>query len=321
MGNISSIVGPTGSGKTGVVLEAATELLSRDTTRPIAVVSADSRQVYAGIPVITGADIPPGFTNTALEYPLRSSFVHQDIPLTIFGVGIISPLEDWSASHFAELFRAVLTEYSRPDDRIFVVGGTMLYQQSLDRAELLQSPGPKSEIRDRAEQMDLNELQAWLTSIDKSAFERMNESDRSNPRRLVRAIERAVSPPPTASSQEAVIDHEWYGIMPNIEQLADNIAVRVRERFDAGAVEEAEKLRSLIEDKGLNPRKIPAWSACGVQYLDALSQGELTKQQCVEQWAASELRYVKRQLTWWKKQQDITWFSEKQALLEKLLQL
>ncbi len=321
MAILYSIVGPTGSGKTGVVLGAAAKLLSRNMDGRIAIVSADSRQVYAGIPIITGADVPTSFANVTLEYPLRSAFVHPDFPLTIFGVGIISPVEEWSASHFAELFRAVLSEYSLPQDKIFVVGGTMLYQQSIDRAELLQSPGPNSEIRHRAEKMSVSELQAWITSIDRSILDGMNDSDKNNPRRLVRAIERAVASPVTEGSSLQVPNHEWLGIMPDMEQLAKNISARVAERFDGGAIEEAEKLRLLIEDNGLNPRKLPAWSACGVPYLNAFAQGEISHQLCIEQWAASELRYVKRQRTWWKKQPGITWYTEKQTLLEKMLQL
>lgn len=310
-----SIVGPTGSGKTGVVLQAAENLLQTGAVGRVAIVSADSRQVYKGLEVITGADIPSEF------FKESSCFRHKDLNLTIFGVASISPFDEWSAAHFSELLQSVLTEYSQPNDRVFVVGGTMLYQQIVDRPELAELSGPLTAVRKKAVTMTVGELQNWLTSIDKSVLDTMNNSDKNNPRRLVRAIERGLSPVEDVPSTPPDWQHEWFGVMPDKDLLAENIARRVVDRFENGAKEEAMELRARIEEQGLNSRKLPAWTSCGVPYLDAFLGGEITQQQCLEEWTAAELRYVKRQLTWWKKQTNITWCTEKADLLNKLLHL
>lgn len=310
-----SIVGPTGSGKTGVVLQASTELLQSGVVERIAIVSADSRQVYQGLEVITGADIPSEFFRES------SCFRHKDLNLTIFGVASISPFEEWSAAHFFELLQSVLSEYSQSKDRVFVVGGTMLYQQIVDRPELGQQPGPVSSVRQQAETMSVDELQSWITSIDKSALDIMNNSDRNNPRRLVRSIERHLIPHSALQPASSDWKHEWLGILLEKEALIENITQRVIERFENGAQAEAQRLRAQIEERNLDPRKLPAWTSCGVPFLDMFNQGEIEREKCLELWTQSEVRYVKRQFTWWKKQKEIRWFVSKEALRAHMLQL
>lgn len=300
-----SIVGPTGSGKTGVAIALAEDLLASGRYERVAIASADSRQVYKGLEVVTGADLP----------------AKHHLQLQFFGIGVVSPFEDWSAAHFVELLRGVLEKYSGEKDLVLVVGGTMLYQQSIDRAELGAMPGPDEEVRQRAALMNLGELQSWLTSINESALTNMNDSDKSNPRRLVRAIERTVSPVVDVSPTLPDWEHKWFGLMPEKEMLVKNITQRVAERFDNGARDEAIALRAQIEGRGFNPRKIAAWTSCGLPFLDAFNQGEIDKKKCLELWTQAEVQYVKRQLTWWKKQTNITWFAKKADLLNKLLQL
>lgn len=327
MSSYYSIVGPTGSGKTGVVLQAAERLLQTEAANRVAMVSADSRQVYQGLEVVTGADIPIDFSPISVEFSPYTVYRHADLDITLFGSAITSPLAEWSAAHFAELLSSVLTEYDKPTDRVFVVGGTMLYHAILEHADRTLQPGRDARIREKAENLTVTELQNWLTSINKSALATMNQSDRHNARRLVRAIEKVLNTPATNSDilpiSTAITSarHLWYGLLPEMDALATNISIRVAERFESGAKEEVIELRAQIEDMGLNPSKLPAWTSCGVPYLDAFLQGEITQAQCLEKWTAAELSYVKRQLTWWKKQTNITWFSEKDDLLNKLLHL
>lgn len=321
MSSYYSIIGPTGSGKTGVIMRTAEQLLRSESVRRVAIVSADSRQVYKGLEVVTGADIPANFSPISVRFSPHKAYAHTNLNVSLFGCAMISPLSEWSAAHFSDLLSSVLAEYNWPIDRVFVVGGTMLYHSIFEYPNRESQPGPDPVIRKKAEGMTVEELQSWLTSIDESSLEKMNESDRNNPRRLVRAIERDMSP----ENKEAVLpldwQHEWYGLMPDREVLEKNIAQRVLERFENGAQQEAIELRVQIEDRGLNPRQLPAWTACGVPYLDAFLQGEITQDQCLTQWTTAELRYVKRQLAWWKKQTDITWFAEKADLQNKLLHL
>lgn len=339
-----SLVGPTASGKSAFGLRVAHAYIEgwtskargqhKSSPRRVAIVSADSRQVYQGLEIISGADIPSDFSEQSAPFSRYTFYRHSALPIFLFGTSLISPLSEWSVAHFRRLVQEISTEFANSDDLILLVGGTMLYQQAIDMPELDLSQGPDVKVREMACEMNVSELQHWLTSIDESALSNLNDSDRNNPRRLVRAIERSglVQKKDDRSSTSTefagdessrkitfpMFDHRWYGLTTDIETLQERICQRVISRIELGAQAEAENLRRLLLESGVKASSNPAWSSCGVAHLLAYADGEITREQCIELWTAQELRYVKRQWTWWKKQPEIIWSNNPSELADKM---
>ncbi len=197
---IYAVVGPTASGKTERALELVEELLrdrrwkiedGRDVVG-VNLISVDSRQVYQGLEITTGADVPVEFKffrNTNFPY---SFFKHKTKSINLHGVSIIDVTDEWSVSHFLAMATQIIGWSVKHNWAVILVGGTGLYHRQLqwllEGKELVDVP-PNKEIREKAEKMSVRQLQDWLRRLDESRLADMNRSDRNNPRRLVRAIE------------------------------------------------------------------------------------------------------------------------------------
>ncbi len=304
-----SVVGPTAVGKTSLALLLAAELAKMVGSKRAHVISADSRQVYRGLETLTGADIPQEF-NPAADERLPYAFF-DDGKILLHGISIIEPDEEWSVAHFKELAGAVISLAREKNEPVVIVGGTGLYHRHLfsDDEELIIPPD--SVLREKAEKLSAAELRDWLSQVDNDRLAAMNESDRNNPRRLVRSLEIAHSLQSRGQMKKSTsqstprdnIKHIYIGLKLSAEDLKEKIADRVLQRVAHGAEDEVAELLSRSEN-----RKLPAFSTLGVRELAAHLEGELETTACLQLWSRREFSYAKRQITWWKKQQDITWF-------------
>lgn len=309
---ITSIIGSTGVGKSGAALLLAENLVSSGKFSGVDLISADSRQVYKGLEIISGADVPDQSevvsANSEYDYP----YLQLSKNMTLHGVAIVEPTQDWSLSHFYQLTQQVIDRVEQKNHAVIVVGGTGLYQTQLLQSELLENSPPQPEVRAKAETMSVAELQSWLGELDAESLDSLNESDRANPRRLVRAMERAlwVHPASVLASDEVPTQHtqRFFGLKTTKEDLESRVQSRVVARFDGGAVQEAQSLVSKLEEAGTPLSSIPAHTTCGLREVLAYASGEIDRTTCIELWTKRELSYAKRQNTWWKKHADISWF-------------
>jgi tRNA dimethylallyltransferase len=187
------------------------------------------------------------------------------------------------------------------------VGGTGLYHKhALSTDPRLHLP-PNPELRAKAETKTLSELQSWLAEIDSQALAEMTDSDRKNPRRLIRAIEKAAADPlpqlqpvdfPTQINQLSL------GLELPLPAIESKIHQRVKQRFQQGALSEIEALRQQFSDRSLS-----VFSATGVKQIADYLDGEITQDQALIDWALREFQYAKRQLTWFRKQPPQAWLS------------
>ncbi|MBI5356461.1 hypothetical protein HZB78_02510 [Candidatus Collierbacteria bacterium] len=169
MNKILIISGPTAAGKTQLAFRLAKQFDGE-------LISADSRQVYRGMDIGTGK-----------EFPVQVKT--QNSKLKIFGYDLVNPDEEWSAAHFVKLADKLIPEIQSRGRLPIIVGGTGLYIANLlNPPETLNIP-PDRKLRAELEKPAVAELQDRLKKINQKRFEKMNESDRSNPRRLIRAIE------------------------------------------------------------------------------------------------------------------------------------
>jgi len=264
------ICGPTATGKTNLALAMAKKFDGE-------LVSADSRQVYKGLDALTGKD--------------RS----DEIPIWLYDV--VTPTEEFSVAHFVRLAREAIADISKRGKLPIVVGGTGFYLRALTRPIETIAIRPDWALRRHIETLSLDALQ---TLVGHHRLERMNDSDKKNPRRLIRAIEVAMSESYIPSMNPSY-DALWVGLTVSLAVLKERIAQRVSGRFDMAVTEVCAGLPPIL----------------GVDPLLSYTHGEITKEEALKKWAQAEYQYAKRQMTWFRKEKAIHWFDVKNTDYQK----
>lgn len=305
---ILMIIGPTAVGKTDFALSAANHLLQLGKVTGVDLISADSRQVYQGLEIISGADIPEGFQPQIPADFSDDKIFFEHGALRLFGISMLPPTAEWSVSQFQTYAQRIISTSVAQQRLPIIVGGTGLYQRHLFNTDPQLHIPPNAVVRERAEQMSVSELQIWLQEVNPERFKHMNDSDQANPRRLVRAIEISLAEQPvTPAEPEVVFQPELriLGLQDTIEQITERIQQRVEARLAHGAVAEAERLLQIATDQN---RRLPAFSATGVKPLLQLVSGSISETEATALWITQERQYAKRQLTWWKKESQVKWY-------------
>jgi tRNA dimethylallyltransferase len=294
-------------GKSDAVFSLADYILSHSLAKGVVIISADSRQVYKGLEVLTGADLPPDFIAGNNHF----SKATQQGTIELYGIAMISVSDEWSLGNFLEYVRPIIKQAQADNKQILVVGGTGLYHEHLLNEDSRLSIPPNLELRTQLAQLTVEELQAKLQELSPLRFEQMNNSDKNNPRRLQRAIEVAlysqeIYENETANQETAANeDHRYLGLLLPLEIVYEKIKERVKIRFENGAVEEVKNI--LSHTKVLSPQLT---TTLGFTEIQRFLAGELSAQQCQELWAQADFSYSKRQLTWWKKYGPVQWFEK-----------
>lgn len=299
MSKVIAIIGPTAVGKTAFAFSLAEQLLKTEKYSGVDLISADSRQVYEDLEITSGTDL--GAEWRAIE----KHWQHQDLAIRLFGVSILQAEDEWSVTHFQELATSVINEAENTNRLVMIVGGTGLYLEHLTNPDPTLHIPPNVKLRKKAEKLSLEALQAWLEKQNPQKYQSLNHSDRSNPRRLIRAIEIGEKPRLKTSSAVSGVTIEvlTVGLQTEFEQIETNIKTRIAQRIQVGAIHEVEQLRYKAENQ-----KLPIFSTTGVKpILTYLDQG-LEIEQLEALWFRQERQYAKRQLTWWKKRSNVTWF-------------
>jgi tRNA dimethylallyltransferase len=274
MNQLICVVGPTATGKTKKAIELFQE-------SPSILVSADSRQVYRGMDIVTGKDHP------------------QDI--AIYGIDIVDPGDDCSVSVWHDAISPHLQKAWDEGKQVIVVGGTGLYVKAItDGIETMQVP-INQVLRDELSSLSIAELQNKLKEINAKKFVSMNNSDLNNPRRLIRAIEIEHSGIIPAVARKDV-DIKMIGLKySNFVMQENKIRERVKSRLGDGAIEET---KTLLSKYGPS---IKSLTAIGYKSILSHLDGNLSYDEMVENWVEGEMSYVKRQLTWFRKQ-PVIWY-------------
>lgn len=298
MKKIISVVGPTASGKTSFALDFAKKELEKNFYTGIDLISVDSRQVYRGLEVLSGADVPKDFEVVELDGKFRF-FKHKDLEITIKGVSILSLNDEWSVAHFKDFATEIILNSFKNNRLPILVGGTGLYHQYLFSTDKNLYVPPNQELRDKAENMSLPEIQNWLKELDLEKFNSMNNSDINNPRRLIRAIEISLGKPKLTGSKKLPTNLEVktmvIGLDMDLEEIQNRIFIRVQERYEQGAINEVKDLLRVCTKKDM-----PVCSTLGVSDINKFISGKFSKEECIKNWALHEFQYAKRQLTWFK---------------------
>lgn len=277
MNKLICVVGSTGTGKTAKALELAKEY-------PSIIVSADSRQVYRGMDIVTGKDHPPG--------------------VEIFGLDLVDPGEPCSVAVWHTAVMPPILQAWQDQKQVIVVGGTGLFVKSLTDGIDTMDIAINQPLRDELSLLSLANLQLRLESLDQKKFASLNYSDQCNPRRLIRAIEVAqsllsVKIPTEFTAPESVL--LGLRVTSDIDYRI-RITQRVMTRLELGAIEETKNLLTKYD------KNLQSMTAIGYKSLVAFLENKLSWQDLISDWVEGELQYAKRQLTWFRKVAGIKWY-------------
>lgn len=301
-----TIVGQTATGKTGLALKLA-QALKQNYSR-LVLLSADSKQVFQGLEILTGADIPDGFTKVAGEpYPYW-----EKEGIELHGIAMIPGDSDWSAAHFQQLFHQIYGQL-KADEALIVVGGTGLYHQQVFEPAATMGVRPNPALRSELTALTLEALQEKLQQLAKQRWEEMNHSDRHNPRRLIRAIEVALADQPQTDAV-AIKPTLQFGLELPLNEVENRIEQRVAERLASDVIQEVQQFEASYPTGVLQAK-----AALGYSTILNFLQEKISLPELKLAWALSELQYAKRQQTWWKKRAAINWLEDTE--IDKIMML
>ena len=284
--SVVCLLGATGTGKTAVAIALACALGGE-------VVNVDSRQVYAGVPVLTAQPSPH-------EQAACPHHLYGDTPLDV-------PV---AAGNFAVQARAVTAAISARGRLPFFVGGTGLYFRAI-LGGLAPIPATPPAVRAGIladwERLGPVAMHARLVAADPDYAARIAPADRQ---RVTRALEvcaatgRAFSDwhrqgDPAAPDYAAVM----IGLSVSMEDLLPRLARRIESMAAGGAIEE---VRQAL---GRYPADVPGLTGIGGPEIAAHLAGKCNLKEAREAWLSNTRAYAKRQMTWFRKDASIAWFA------------
>lgn len=280
------ICGPTVTGKTELAIKLAKRFKGE-------IVSADSRQVYQGMDIGTGKDI--------------DKFSIKKVPVWLLDV--VRPDQEFSVAHFQKIASKLVKDIWQRNKLPIVAGGTGLYIKSLiEQIDTINIP-PNKKLRIDLQDKTIRQLQERLKRLDLQGWRKMNNSDRQNPRRLIRAIEIGlVSPKSKARNQKHKTKFKMDDLLViglrtrDLKSLYERIDKRVEKRIKDGAEKEVNNLV-----KKYSWGKSVLGTTIGYKEWRDYFEGKIDLTELIQSWKFAEHAYARRQLTWFNKQSDIFW--------------
>ncbi len=284
---IIAIVGPTASGKTALSVSVAQRFGAE-------IISADSMQIYKGMNIATAKPTPEerqGITHHLMDY--------------------ISPSESYSVARFKEDADAAANDIINKGKLPVVVGGTGLYIDSFLNGITFSKGDTDLILRDnlmsRCETEGTESLLEELRKIDPATADKL--SVEKNKKRIVRALEIFYTTGVTMTQQNELsrnIPSDYDPVIIGLnfrdrENLYQRINRRVDIMIENGLIEEAQEYFNMN-------LSVTSVQAIGYKELKPYFDGVRSLEECVELLKRATRRYAKRQLTWFRRNENIKWF-------------
>lgn len=297
------ILGPTASGKSDIAVALAKKINGE-------VISADSRQVYRGLNIGTGK---------ITKKEMKGVRHHL--------LDVASPKKIFTASDFINLTNHAIAEIVESKKVPIVCGGTGFYIDALLGEKQIPEVPPNPKLRKQLEKKSIEKLFMMLQKLDP---ERAENIDAKNPRRLVRAIEichalgsvpkyeirntryetlkigiaplkKITHPYPSLTLREGVKEKEC---TLDEKELKKRINKRIEKWFRRGLLKEVSDLHK----KGLSWKRM---SEIGLEYrlVAKYLKKEISREEMINKMQIETYQYAKRQITWFKKDKNIVWFT------------
>ena len=286
------ICGPTAVGKTEIALEIAEDF-------DMEIVSCDSMQLYKYMDI--GSAKP---TKEELER-VPHHMIDVIDPTEIKS----DPTGSFTVAKFSEMARSAIDDILIRGKTPLIVGGTGLYLDSIiydmDYAATPGEDNERDELYEIAENQGAEALYKMLLELDPTAAKRIHPN---NIKRVVRAIEAAKSGRGIQEYKPSFDYRPEYnpiliGLTRERSELYDRINKRVDVLMDKGLLQEVESLMKM----GLTSADYPMKGIGYKELIDALD-GQFTLEEGIEQVKTNSRHYAKRQITWFKRYEDMKWF-------------
>ena len=290
------ICGPTGIGKTKLSIKLAKHLNCE-------IISADSRQFYKELLIGT---CPPN-KNQLLE--VKHHFIHN-----------ISIQNDYSAGLYQKDVLKIINKIFKKYNVIIAVGGSGMYIDAICN-KLDDIPASCKKTRSKIisifKQKGIQWLRNQVKKYDKNFYDKV---DKNNHQRMIRALEvYEISGKPISSFyNEKNLENDYqilkFGLRTERHILYNQINKRVDLMIDQGLIDEAKKLYDY--------RNLNALDTVGYKELFNYIEGVISKEEAINLIKRNTRRYAKRQMTWFKKLDDINWIekADDAKMLEIILQ-
>lgn len=282
---VIAVVGPTASGKTSLSIEIAKHFSGQ-------VVSADSMQIYEKM-------------NIATAKPTDDEM--QGVPHHLIGFQPID--KKFSVAEYVTLAKECIEKIHNQGDLPVVAGGTGLYVDSLlQNIQFSKEEGNnefRNELIEMFDQKGAEFMLEALREIDPQTAEKLHLNDKS---RIIRALEIYKATGKTMTEQKILSREEespfevlYIGInYRDRNVLYDRINRRVDIMLENGLLDEAKDFYNIDADK-------TACQAIGYKELAPYFNGEKSLEDCLESLKIETRHYAKRQLTWFRKNENINW--------------
>lgn len=294
---IICVVGATASGKTDLAVKLAKAVDGE-------IVSADSMQVYKNMPIATA---------------VATKEEQDGVPHHL--VEFLNTDETFSVADYVELAKSKIAEITSRGRVPIVAGGTGLFVDSLVKNISFSEVGSNAEIRTELAEKSNEELYEKLLKLDPNAAVDIHPNNR---KRVIRALELSMSGTSKTEQNEnsMLIDSPYDALYIGIgykdrQKLYDRINKRVDLMLEAGLENEA---RQMLGKQGLTARQ-----AIGHKELQPYIDGKITLDEATENLKRETRRYAKRQLTWFRRNENINWLyadeMSKDELVKKAVEL
>ena len=289
------ITGPTAVGKTQLCLDIARHF-------GIPIINADSRQIYKELSIGTA----------------KPSAEEQQTVKHYF-VGTLSLQDYYSASLFESQVMNLLDMLFKTSDYALMAGGSMMYIDAvcdgIDDIPTIDND-TRATMKQRLADEGLEKLCEELQRLDPEYYEIV---DRQNPKRVVHALEICTMTGRTYTSfrkrekKERPFHIVKIGLNREREELYNRINARVDMMMQQGLLQEAETLYPL--------RDLNALNTVGYKEMFEYINGHWPLDEAVERIKGNTRRYARKQLTWYKKDQQIRWFhpNQKKEIIDYII--
>jgi tRNA dimethylallyltransferase len=289
---IISIVGPTGIGKTSLSIKLATYFKTE-------IISADSRQFYKEIPIGTAAP------SNEEQKAIRHHFIHNK-----------SILDKYSVGDFEREAIECISTIHKHNPIVVLVGGSGLYVQAVlegldDFPEV--NANIRTQLNTEFKTNGIQGLQKELKSLDPIAHETIALD---NPHRVIRALEICRG---TGKAYSSFLNKEkkkrnfktiQIGLTAERSLVYERINRRVDLMIAQGLVDE---VKSVLEYKQLN-----ALNTVGYKEVFRYLEGHCSLEFAIEEIKKNSRRFAKRQVTWFKRQEETKWYDHSVPIEEIL---
>lgn len=315
MQKILFVVGPTAVGKTEFALKLAKKFDGE-------LVNADSVQVYKGLNIISGKDIPSNssirVSSLFLDHFSFDYYLFDDTPTHLLDVVDVN--YSFNLYDYSRISNLVIEDIWSRNKLPIIVGGNGFYIDSFFNDIPNISVPPNPVLRKRLENKTKEELQIILGKKSKERLSLMNNSDRNNERRLIRAIEVLSSMNQNKPVKKVKFESLIVGLRASREKNKQLIKKRVDARIIKGAFIEAKTLFKNYEKLSPQVKK-----ASGYKEMFSVLKREILLNEGIEKWKKSDISYAKKQMTWFGKNKNVIWAdtdspSEKSMLESKILE-